>query len=37
MTGGWRSDLYGNGFNSPAQEWLPEGLDILGRAGALSR
>ena len=29
------SDLYGNGFNSPAQEWLPEGLDSILAAQAL--
>ena len=29
------SDLYGNGFNSPAQEWLPEGLDSVLAAQAL--
>ncbi len=30
-----RSDLYGNGFDSPAEEWLPEGLDNLLAAQAL--
>ncbi|MGA9411716.1 MAG: cytochrome c peroxidase [Roseobacter sp.] len=30
-----RSDIYGNGFNSPAQEWLPEGLNSLLAAQAL--
>lgn len=30
-----RSDLYGNGFNSPAQEWLPKGLNSLLAAQAL--
>nr|WHW29422.1 putative methylamine utilization protein MauG [uncultured bacterium] len=30
-----RSDLYGNGFNSPAEEWLPKGLDSLLSAQAL--
>lgn len=29
------SDLYDNGFNSPAQEWLPEGLNSLLAAQAL--
>ena len=29
------SDIYGNGFNSPAQEWLPKGLDNLVAAQAL--
>ncbi len=29
------SDLYGNGFNSPAQEWLPDGLDSVLAAQAL--
>ena len=29
------SDIYGNGFNSPAQEWLPEGLNSLLAAQAL--
>ncbi|MEL6297177.1 MAG: cytochrome c peroxidase [Pseudomonadota bacterium] len=29
------SDLYGNGFNSPAEEWLPDGLDGLLAAQAL--
>lgn len=30
-----KSDLYGNGFNSPAQEWLPQGLNSLLAAQAL--
>ncbi|MEM7422659.1 MAG: cytochrome c peroxidase [Pseudomonadota bacterium] len=30
-----RSDLYGNGFNSPAEEFLPAGLDSLLGAQAL--
>lgn len=30
-----RSDVYGNGFNSPAQEWLPDGLNSLLAAQAL--
>jgi cytochrome c peroxidase len=30
-----KSDIYGNGFNSPAQEWLPEGLNSLLAAQAL--
>ena len=29
------SDLYGNGFNSPAEEWLPQGLDNILSAQAL--
>ena len=29
------SDLYGNGFNSPAEEWLPQGLNSLLAAQAL--
>ena len=29
------SPLYGNGFNSPAEEWLPQGLDSLLAAQAL--
>lgn len=29
------SDLYGNGFSSPAEEWLPEGLDNILAAQAL--
>ncbi|MEM1075329.1 MAG: cytochrome c peroxidase [Pseudomonadota bacterium] len=29
------SDAYGNGFNSPAQEWLPDGLNSLLAAQAL--
>ena len=29
------SDVYGNGFNSPAQEWLPNGLNSLLAAQAL--
>ena len=30
-----KSDLYGNGFNSPAEEWLPAGLDSLLSAQAV--
>ena len=29
------SDIYGNGFNSPAEEWLPAGLDTVLAAQAL--
>lgn len=29
------SDVYGNGFNSPAEEWLPDGLPSLLAAQAL--
>ncbi|MCT4608563.1 MAG: methylamine utilization protein MauG [Pelagimonas sp.] len=29
------SDIYGNGFNSPAEEWLPQGLNSLLAAQAL--
>ncbi|MEM9349960.1 MAG: cytochrome c peroxidase [Pseudomonadota bacterium] len=29
------SDLYGNGFNSPAEEWLPQGLDNIIAAQAV--
>ncbi len=29
------SDIYGNGFNSPAEEWLPQGLDTILSAQAL--
>lgn len=29
------SDLFGNGFNSPAEEWLPQGLNSLLAAQAL--
>jgi cytochrome c peroxidase len=29
------SDLYGNGFNSPAEEWLPEGLETILAAQAV--
>ena len=29
------SDLYGNGFDSPAEEWLPQGLDNILAAQAL--
>lgn len=29
------SDLYGNGFDSPAEEWLPQGLDNIVAAQAL--
>ncbi|MCO4846350.1 MAG: c-type cytochrome [Yoonia sp.] len=28
-------DMYGNGFNSPAEEWLPKGLNSLVAAQAL--
>ncbi|MEL7299262.1 MAG: cytochrome c peroxidase [Pseudomonadota bacterium] len=28
-------DLYGNGFNSPAEEWLPQGLDNIIAAQAV--
>ena len=30
-----RSEIYGNGFDSPAEEWLPDGLDNLVAAQAL--
>ncbi|MEM9576535.1 MAG: cytochrome c peroxidase [Pseudomonadota bacterium] len=30
-----QSEIYGNGFNSPAQEWLPSGLNSLLAAQAL--
>lgn len=30
-----KSDLYGNGFNSPAEEWLPQGLNSILAAQAL--
>ena len=30
-----RGDQYGNGYNSPAEEWLPAGLDNLTAAQAL--
>ena len=30
-----RSEIYGNGYNSPAEEWLPQGLDTLVAAQAL--
>ena len=30
-----RSDLYGNGFNSPAEEWLPTGFNDLLSAQAV--
>lgn len=30
-----RSDIYGNGFNSPAEEWLPEGLSSILAAQAI--
>lgn len=30
-----RSDIYGNGFSTPAQEWLPEGLSGLLAVQAL--
>jgi cytochrome c peroxidase len=29
------SDIYGNDFNSPAQEWLPQGLETLLAAQAM--
>jgi len=29
------SDLYGNGFDSPAEEWLPKGLETVVAAQAL--
>ena len=29
------SDIYGNGFDSPAEEWLPQGLDSMLSAQAL--
>ena len=29
------SDLYGNGFDSPAEEWLPQGLETVLAAQAL--
>jgi cytochrome c peroxidase len=29
------SDLFGNGFNTPAEEWLPRGLDTVLSAQAL--
>lgn len=29
------SDQYGNGFDSPAEEWLPQGLDTIVAAQAL--
>ncbi|MEM6385302.1 MAG: cytochrome c peroxidase [Pseudomonadota bacterium] len=29
------SDLYGNGFNSPAEEWLPTGLETILAAQAV--
>lgn len=29
------SELYGNGFNSPAEEWLPKGLETILAAQAL--
>ena len=29
------SDLYGNGFNSPAEEWLPDGLETILAAQAV--
>ena len=29
------SDIYGNGFDSPAEEWLPQGLESLLAAQAL--
>lgn len=30
-----RADTYGNGFNTPAEEWLPQGLNSLLAAQAL--
>lgn len=30
-----KSDIFGNGFNSPAEEWLPTGLDSILAAQAL--
>jgi cytochrome c peroxidase len=30
-----KSDIYDNGFDSPAEEWLPEGLDSILAAQAL--
>lgn len=30
-----RSDIYGNGFNSPAEEWLPFGLETILAAQAV--
>lgn len=30
-----KSDIYGNGFNTPAQEWLPQGLNSVLAAQAL--
>jgi len=30
-----RADTYGNGFNTPAEEWLPQGLDTVLAAQAL--
>ncbi len=30
-----RSDVYGNGFNSPAEEWLPGGLETILAAQAI--
>lgn len=29
------SDIFGNGYNSPAEEWLPKGLETLTAAQAL--
>ena len=29
------SDIYENGFNSPAQEWLPDGLNTIVSAQAI--
>lgn len=29
------SELYGNGFNSPAEEWLPDGLETILAAQAI--
>jgi cytochrome c peroxidase len=31
------SDIYQNGFNSPAEEWLPAGLDSVISAQAIFR
>lgn len=30
-----KNNIYGNGFNTPAQEWLPQGLDSVLAAQAL--
>lgn len=29
------SDVYGNGFNTPAEEWLPQGIDNILAAQAM--